>query len=325
MTFKEYRKKVKGERGASMVEAMMVLPILFSTVTFIVWYSGNMHESNMMSEALYRAGKTASTIPNLDLTLVSEDTNDPQAIKEFKRAWKANDLSKESGINFLTAVGFFKGTDDKKLLPLTKNLQRVTSDGTPHPGLASKRTVVGEVMPLLPGECAEYQRDPADASTKKLTCNNKSINPAFADDQPLSAQTTDQLQPPKILLKNYPIKMVAVADRKGSIFHGGAGVSEFDFYVIREPIPAGPFSQAIESELSNGDVGDGIPPEPLRFAVGGDEVPVAVACAPALLIAKTLAISTGCPIKNSSTQLATKAGPAYFEDGDCGRFICKSL
>lgn len=258
----------KNERGATIMEAMFVLPILFCTVFFIVWYSRSMHESNMMNEAMYRAGKVASTVPNLDLSLISTDAeqNDNQKIKEFNRIWKANDLSYQAARGFLTSVGLFKDTNTKELLSLTKRVQRIKPDGT---AFGSPRTVVGEVLALLPSECATYT-DPTTRTAKRI-CNNKVLDPNYSETAELATSIKMSLQPQKILLKQYPIKIVAVVNRSSSIFNGGGGIKEFNFFIVREPIPAGPFSQEIETALGHENVGSGVPPDPLAYGAPRDE------------------------------------------------------
>lgn len=267
------------ERGATMIEAMIVLPILFATVFFIVWYSRSMHENNMMNEAMYRAGKIASTVPNLDLSLVSTDAekNDKQKLSEFNRAKKANEMARDAAYSFLNSVGFDKDPKAKMLLPLTKDIQRIKPDGTPLNPIPV--TITGEVFALLPSECVTYT-DPRKPTVLNNVCNNKSIDPTYSDSVPLPASVKQTLQPQKILLKQFPIKIVAVANRSASIFNGGGGLKEFNFYIVREPIPAGPFTQDIETFIGNGDVDNGVPPDPLKFAELGDEVGATVTCHP---------------------------------------------
>ncbi len=278
---------IKDERGTTMMEAMMVLPILLSTVFFIVWYSRTMHESNMINEAMYRAGKIASTVPNLDIDLSSPgegpDVANPSTgvrrdLKEFNRARKANEFVMEGGVRFLESVGYLQPSGERPLLTLTKELSREKPEGGQF-----TYTVQGEMLSLLPAECVTYTGKDGDGVVQKFNCNNKILNLGYSDDTPIPAADKSELQSVKVLLKRYPIKIISIANVKSSLFHSGVNEKEFNFYVVREPIPAGPFTQAVEDELGNGDVGgsggnEGID-EPLAYGVGPDEVPVAAPCA----------------------------------------------
>lgn len=208
------------QRGATMLEFVLVFPLLMAFVIAVLDISHYLTVESLLDEAVHRSLDKAISVSNLD---VNPNGADPGSY-EMQRQIMARQRSSDAGQQFLDNTKVIKTgpigdgqTARTRLMTGTITESRVV--GTPLTSTAG-------VIVLLPGECALIENGETE-------CNRETLG--------TSATAPAPVQKPAHLMERHPIKVVAVATLDRYMPFLIPKTIKVKAFGYRHAVPQGPF------------------------------------------------------------------------------------
>ena len=261
--FASLRQSIRSERGASMLEFAITLPVFMFTIIGIMDFTQVLTVQSLLDEAANRALVRATTVPNFDVN-PQATTTDPQSQFAFKRLMLSREMSSESGMHFIDQVRLVHPEGATGNYGRMGELLQLAYTEDRQPG--ADVTVTSGVIVLQPGDCATV------VSTSQVICNRSSLGITESAPRPIGE--------PADLMKNHPVRVVAVARVNGYLPFWNSRLLIGEAFGYRQPIPQGPFEAFRDPELSVavGPPVEDLPPPLLSAPIL--PVPIDVQCIP---------------------------------------------
>ncbi len=223
------RVKTSEERGATIIQFVLIFPLLILIFAAIIDISLMFSVESLLDEAAHRAVQRAAVISNLDVNPNGARTSQ----YEYQRILLARTKSNASGIEFLQEtksvdVNFVSPNPQSqaKLLPLS-----YTQTGTAGPDT----TITDGIMVLVPGDCLTV------VSSGEIICNRETLGTNETYPPPA--------QQPAFLMRRHPIMAVAVGQYDGYLPFFRNKTLMARSYAYRQAVPPGPFAAWEDPEL----------------------------------------------------------------------------
>lgn len=215
-----------GERGTSMMQFAIAFPIFMMFLVIVIDVGRNSGMSNVIREGLALGMQQAKSVPNLDI--------DPRGLPSsdywYQRSKMARSMVEEETLRLIRgSYGGGTGEGENDPAPMLYDIHFIEdriSDGPDEQ--------VYKVAVLLPGECVEV---PAIGVTD---CNRETLGTGPDDPYPM--------QPPKFVIKNHPVKMLAYAHFDSFTPWLFNRWQKFEQFGYRQPIPRTPFPSDIDPQ-----------------------------------------------------------------------------
>ncbi len=225
----ELAKQFSEERGATILEFVLVFPLLLVIVFGIVDVSLMLSTESILDEAVHRSVEQAVIMINLDLD-VRHELSDSYSTRRLRLA---REKVAQEGLGFLDRVRTIQTSLEEpdiqaraQLLPW--NFTETTATANPEV------TKVG-LLVLRPGECGTLIRSSA------VHCNRATLGTGTTAQAPIQAQ--------KFLMERHPIKVIAAVEYQSYLPFLQGKILLAEAYAYRQAVPQGPFAAWEDPQL----------------------------------------------------------------------------